>query len=197
VILQVIQVKCPKCNTAITMKQRDKLFLCDKCNTLHTRDEGIEIVPYEIAEFHPSMHGNDIYVPFWKMNCNFVIRGKQVEGGALSRLAAWAKGGSNQGVVTIFIPASDMDPATFRKYVTLFLTNPPKYTTRFNFGGVKNLPAVTSKKEAIELADFAVVTMEAEQPGTLQSLDYVLTVNDAKVVYLPFLAAPAGLTPAL
>jgi hypothetical protein len=56
---------------------------------------------------------------------------------------------------------------------------------------------VISKQEAAELADFVVVTMEAEQPGVLQKLDYTLTVNDTKLVYLPFVRAAQGLTPAL
>jgi len=195
--LKVIQVKCPKCNTAISMKQRDKLFLCTQCNTLHTRDEGVEIVPYEIAEFNPRLHGDDLYIPFWKMNCAFMIRSKQVQGGGLSRLAAWLKGSSNTGNIMIYIPATDLDPGTFRRLVTLFMTNPPKYTTRFNFGGIRNLASNVTKKEATELADFAVVTMEAEQPGVLQYLDYTLTVNDSKIVYLPFMNTSGGLMPAL
>jgi hypothetical protein len=34
--------------------------------------------------------------------------------------------------------------------------------------------------------------MEAEQPGVLQKLDYSLTVNDTKLVYLPFVMTPQG-----
>jgi len=195
--LKVIQVKCPKCNNPITMKQKDKLFLCTQCNTLHTRDEGIEVIPYEIAEFHQGMHGDDVYVPFWRMNCTFQIRSKQVQGGALFKLAAWVKGGSDSGNISIFIPALDLDPTTFRRFVSLFMNNPPRYTTRFNFGGVKNLPSTVTRREASELADFAVVTMEAEQPGVLQNLDYSLTIHDSKIIYLPFILTPTGLSPAL
>jgi len=39
--------------------------------------------------------------------------------------------------------------------------------------------------------------MEAEQPGVLQQLDYSLTVNDTKMVYLPFIRTASGMIPAL
>ena len=179
------------------MKQKDKLFLCNQCNTLHTREEGVEVIPFEIAEFHPNIHGEDVYVPFWKMNATFEIRSKRSEGGALSRLFSWVKGGSNTGSLVIYIPATDLDTATFRKLTSLFLLNPPRYTTRFNFGGVRNLPGLVTRKEAAELADFAVVTMEADQPGVMQTLDYSLKINDSKIVYLPFVITPGGLNPTL
>ncbi len=52
-----------------------------------------------------------------------------------------------------------------------------------------------SKEEAMRMADFVIVTMEAERPGTLQTLDYSLQVHDARLVYLPFVRGASGLTP--
>jgi hypothetical protein len=97
----------------------------------------------------------------------------------------------------IYIPATELDPASFRRMATSLTMNPPKYPTRLNFGNVPRMPAVLTKQEASELADFVVVTMEAEQPGVLQRLDYSLTVNDTKLVYLPFVKTGQGLMQAL
>lgn len=167
--MKVIQVKCPKCSTAITMKQRDRVFLCTQCGTMHTRDAGVETVNYEIAEFGPSYKGEGLYVPFWKLSCNFVIRSEKIEGGGISRLAQWMKGADSKGGnLAIFVPAAEFDPGTFKNFAMMFTMNPPRYTTRFNFGGIKNLPTTISKAEAIELADFVAVTLEADQPGVLQ-----------------------------
>ncbi len=79
----------------------------------------------------------------------------------------------------------------------MFTGAAPRYPTRLNFGNVRRLPGVMPKQEAAQLADFVVVTMEAEQPGVLQQLDYSLTVNDTKLVYLPFVLTPQGSQPAL
>lgn len=187
--MKVIQVKCPKCNTAISMKQRDKLFLCGQCNTMHMREDGkAETVNYEIAELHPTARGESVYVPFWRLTVTLIIHARRVEGGSISRLANWISGAANRGgVLHVYVPAAEFDPATFKRLAMMLTENPPNYSTRFNFGGVKNLPGSITRSEAIELADFVVVSMEAEQAGVLQQLDYTLNVNEAKVVYLPFL----------
>ncbi len=52
-------------------------------------------------------------------------------------------------------------------------------------GRHKRVPATVSRKQAHELADFVVVTIEAEKPGTMQYLDYSLKILDSSVVYIP------------
>ena len=194
--MKVTQVKCPKCNTAISMKQKDKFFICGQCNTLHVRDDGKpETVAYDIAELHPAAKGESVYVPFWRLTCTMVIHARRVEGGTISRLANWISGAANRGgVLYVYVPAAEFDPGTFKRLAMLLTENPPNYSTRFNFGGIKSLPAVVTRAESTELADFVLVSMEAEQAGVLQQLDYTLNFNDSKIVYLPFLTA--GFAPA-
>jgi len=195
--MRVVQVKCPQCNTAIMMKQKDTLFYCSQCNTIHIRDGGIEKLDYEIADFNPSAQGDRWYVPFWRVYASFVVHSKQVEGGSTFKLFSWLKGTSDSGNMFIYIPAAELDPANFRRLSSMLTSNPPKYSTRLNFSNVPRVSAALSRKEAAELADFVVVTMEAEQPGVLQNLNYTLTVNDTKLVYIPFIKSGAGLQPAL
>ena len=195
--MRVIQVKCPQCNSPIQMKQKDKVFYCTQCNTMHIRDGGIEKLDYEVAEFSPTAQGERVYMPFWRIYATFVVRSKSVEGGTLFRLSTMLKGGSDSGSMFIYVPAAELDTANFRRIAVQFTSNSPRYPTRLNFGNVARLPAAISKQEAGELADFVVVTMEAEQPGVLQKLDYDLTVNDTKLVYLPFMRTAQGLMPAL
>jgi hypothetical protein len=195
--MRVIQVKCPQCNSPIQMKQKDKVFYCTQCNTMHIRDGGIEKLDYEVAEFSPTAQGERVYMPFWRIYATFVVRSKSVEGGTLFRLSTMLKGGSDSGSMFIYVPAAELDTANFRRIAVQFTSNSPRYPTRLNFGNVARLPAAISKQEAGELADFVVVTMEAEQPGVLQKLDYDLTVNDTKLVYLPFVRTAQGLMPAL
>jgi len=196
--MRVLQVKCPSCNTPIYSKERDRLFYCEKCNTLHVRDGGADKVEFEVAEFGKSAaQGERVYLPFWRMYSSFTIHSKSVEGGQLFRLASWLKGGGNSGSLFIYLPATDMETNSMKYWSTTFTANPPRYATRLNFGGVRRLPASMTRDEAKSLADFVVVTMEAEKPGVLQRLDYSLTVNDGKVVYIPFVYTQGGLTPAL
>lgn len=194
--MNVIQVKCPSCNSPIYMKQKDNLFYCDKCNVMHVRDAGVERIDFEVGEFNPSAQGEKVLVPFWRVYASFIIRSKSVEGGTMFKLTQWLKGANDSGNMFIYVPAAEFDVASFRRLATQMTTSNPRYKTRLNFGGIPRLPTSLSKKEAAELADFVVVTIEAEQPGTLQRLDYTLTVNDTKMVYLPFVRSPQGLVPA-
>ena len=195
--MKVIQVRCPSCDSPIYSKQRDRLFYCDKCSVLHTRDAGAEKLDFEIAEPNRPLSGERVYVPFWRLYCSFIIRSKSVEGGHIFRLTSWLKGQNGSGTLFIYIPAADFDPMTFKRLAIDYTVASPKYSTRLNFGGVRRMPASMSRDEAEELADFVVVTMEAEKPGVLQRLDYSLTVNGSKVVYLPFALGPSGLASAL
>jgi hypothetical protein len=195
--MKVVQVKCPSCNSPIYSKQRDRMFYCDKCNVMHVRDGGVDKIDFEIAEFGSAPQGESVYVPFWRLYCSFIIRSKSVEGGHLFRLASWMRGEDGSGTLFIYVPAADFDPATFKRLAIDFTISSPKYSTRLNFGSVRRMPTSMSREEAAELADFIVVTMEAEKPGVLQRLDYTLTVNGTKMVYLPFGVGPRGMAPAL
>jgi hypothetical protein len=193
--MKVVQVKCPGCGNPIQMKKVDLLFLCDKCGTLHVRDGGTERLDYEVAEFGRGAHGEKVYMPFWRVYASFVIRSKKVEGGAVFRLSRWIKGDSDGGDLFVYVPAAELDINSFKRLAVDMTVASPRYPTRLDFGGVERLPAAISKAEAIEMAEFVVVTMEAEEPGVLQNLDYSLTVKDAKVVYLPFVRSASGLVP--
>ena len=195
--MKVVQVRCPSCNSPIYSKQRDRMFYCDKCNVIHVRDGGVDKIDFDIAEFGSAPQGDSVYVPFWRLYCSFIIRSKSVEGGHLFRLASWMRGADGSGTLFIYVPAADFDPATFKRLAIDFTVSSPKYSTRLNFGSVRRMPTSLSREEAAELADFIVVTMEAEKPGVLQRLDYTLTVNGTKMVYLPFGVGPRGMAPAL
>jgi hypothetical protein len=196
--MRIVQVKCPSCNQAIMMKEKDKLFYCDKCNVMHIREGGAPVkVDFEIAEFSPNAQGERVYMPFWRLYTTLIVRSKNVEGGTIFKMSQWLKGGSDNGSMFIYIPAAELDAGTFRKLSTMFTGAAPRYPTRLNFGNVRRLPGILPKDEAAQLADFVVVTMEAEQPGVLQQLDYSLTVNDTKLVYLPFVMTPQGPVSAL
>ena len=195
--MKVIQVRCPHCSVPIQMKQRDHLFYCQSCGTLHTRDDGVESLDYEIADIKTSSSASRYYMPFWRLYCDFTVKSKEIKGGTMFKIASLIKGSSDGGSLFIFVPASDLDINTFRNWAVRLTTKPPMYATRKDFGGIERMAASVSRKEAEEMADFVAVTLEAEQPGTLQRLDYSLKVNSSKVIYLPFVQTGSGLVLAI
>jgi hypothetical protein len=181
------------------MKAKDQLFLCSNCGTLHVREGGVTVIDYEIADFAKGAQlESRVYVPFWRVYCDFVINHVKTSGGTMFKLANWTRGEEkSSGEIFVFFPASEFDPSTFSRLATTFTANPPKYSTRLNFEDVPRLPAMVNKEEVNDLADFILVTMEAEKPGVLQELDYTLTVKDSMIVFLPFVSSSSGLSPGL
>jgi hypothetical protein len=169
------------------------MFLCQNCGTVHYRDgQGPHRVAVEIATPNPNATGQRSYMPFWRLRCDFNIRSRNVEGGLLHKLATSVKGGDNGGVLWIFVPAANLDTATFRRLAVTLTSSPPRYTVRENFNGIERMPTAVMQEEAMEMADFVAVTLEAEKPGTLQYLDYELKVQEAKLVYLPVVNTANG-----
>jgi hypothetical protein len=194
--MQVVQVKCPKCGNPIMSKQMDTVFYCTNCGTMHIRNGGIKVLDVEIGAFNPNAPQERVYIPFWRMYSSVVINSVRSEGGGFRKLANWFRGEGNSGNLFIWVPASEMEIDRFKALAVDLTVTPPLYSTRMDFGLVPRLPTVVKQEEAMEMADFVVVTIEAEKPGVLQDLDYTLTVHDAKLVYLPFVSTPRGLVPA-
>jgi len=196
--LRVVQVKCPKCSYPIKLKQRDRLFYCDNCGTIHViREDGVNIIDYDIADFNPAAGANRFYVPFWRLKCSFTIHHRSVSGGYVFKLSSWIKNEGGSGELFVYIPASEFDSQTFRRLATNFTTNPPGYRTRSDFDAATRVPATMTREEAAELADFVIVTIEAEKPGVLQGLNYTLSVNEYRLIYMPFIIDQSGMYPAL
>jgi endogenous inhibitor of DNA gyrase (YacG/DUF329 family) len=193
--MKVTQVKCPKCELPLYMETQDEFFYCSHCGTIHTRNgPKVERIPYEIADFRPDAQtDNRVYVPFWRLHTDFRIKSRDVKGGFFNKIGQALKGGDKGASIYIYVPASQMETAAFRYWSVNLTINNPRYSARTDFAGTPRMPATTTRDEAIELADFVAVTLEAEKPGTLQYLDYTLTVNEAKVVYLPFMSSRSGL----
>jgi DNA-directed RNA polymerase subunit RPC12/RpoP len=196
--MKVTQVKCPECEQPIYQKQRDEMILCKNCGTIHHRDiKGVHRVVYEIAGSEAKGSEQRYYMPFWRMYAILDIRNKSVEGGYLHKLSQMVKGEQGGGGLFIFVPACDLDTAAFRQWSVGLTTNNPPYKVRKDFNNIERLPTTLSQEDAVEMADFVVVTLEAEKPGMMQYLDYSLDIKEAKLVYLPFVNGPRGLQLAL
>lgn len=184
--MRVIAIRCPSCDQPIHGKSGDRAFYCANCNTVHVREPAPQKIDYEIGSFGPGGDGNRVYVPFWRLYGTVTIQHEQVSGGHVFRLQNWLSGGSRSGNLFIYVPAGPLPPDMVRNWGIALTERHPQYDLKMDFGDVPRLPVTLTRQEAGELADFIVLTMEAQQPGTLQQLSYTLEINTSKLVYLPF-----------
>ncbi len=195
--VRVTLVKCTQCGAPVQGDHADRVYVCGSCGTAHTRDDsGSKPLKYEIAAPNPAAiaQGEPVYLPVWRLESEVTINRTRTEGGFLNKLFGkdW-KGGR----MMIFVPAVDWDPKSFKYWAQTLTTKPPTYTPAQGFGKHKRMALGLSVEDAMALADFLVLTFEAEQPGVLQDIDYSVKVHGSQLVYLPFLQTQSGFTIAL
>ncbi len=195
--VRVILVKCTQCGAPVQGDHADRVYVCGSCGTAHTRDDsGAKPLKYEIASPNPAAiaQGEPVYLPVWRLDSEVTINRARSEGGFLNKLFGkdW-KGGR----MMVFVPAIEWDPKSFKYWAQTLTTKPPQYTLAQGFGNHKRMALAISEEGAMQLADFLVLTFEAEQPGVLQDIDYTVKVHGTQLVYLPFLQTQAGFTIAL
>jgi hypothetical protein len=195
--MKVVQIKCPRCQQPINSKVKDLAFYCSHCRTMHVRDGGVNVIDFDIAEFNPGAPQDRVYMPFWRLFTNFNINQSKSAGGAIYKLGKFLGGGSNSGNVFIYIPAWETNVSEFKHWAIGLTEAQPMYSLRNDFNNIERTPTVVTREEATQMADFVIVTMEAEKPGTLQYLDYSLNVQDTRLVYMPYVRGQNGFAPGL
>lgn len=196
--VRLIAVKCPSCGLPIRGKVADRVFLCE-CGVMHTRDDkGTRELSHAIAPPNPpsAPPSTVIYVPFWRLDSNVIIHYSRSTGvgGFFNKLFGkdW-KGGR----VSIYVPAVDWDPGTYKKWASSITSNPPKFNAAPSFGGYERMPVVIDETEANQLADFLILTFEAEKAGVLQEMSYEVNVFGTSLLYLPFNRTEGSFRPML
>jgi hypothetical protein len=193
--MKLTRVECPKCAQPLVSKMRneDLLFVCE-CGTIHIRDPKPKELEYQIAPPRNAHRPDNVYVPVWRVWAHVAIHDSDVVGGLIFSLTSLFDGGGGgyAGDVAIFVPATKLPAQEFRKWATTLTRNPPHYAPSEDFGRIPRLPCNISENEAKELADFIILTNEAERPGTLQNIRYTMTVNHMSLVFLPFVRDVRG-----
>ncbi|MEM4160710.1 MAG: hypothetical protein QW531_01870 [Thermoplasmata archaeon] len=184
--MKVVQIKCPKCQNPFYSRFTDMVFLCEHCGALHVREPELKILDYEFWEFGRAGQGDKYYMPFWRLYTTVTIHHMQVAGGVLVKLANLLAGGGSSGNIFIYVPAIELSPEEFKYWSNLLTFTTPRANIALKIDkSIPRLPVKISETEAIKLADFLVLTYEAEKPGVLQDISYDLRVNNTKLIYFP------------
>ncbi len=180
---KLVPITCPGCNSPVYGKAIDSVILCPKCGTLQARDGAVSVVEYEAGKFMRAGDGEKVYLPFWKLGVSYDIKNEKVEGALLQKLTGGIGG---RGNIDMMLPAFELEPLKFKELAKSLTLQSPRYSPGPLEPNVRREPCKVTVDMTGEMADFLFVTIEAEKPGTLQSLDYGLKLNTRKLVYLPY-----------
>jgi hypothetical protein len=193
-VTKIVPIICPGCKNPIFSKDKDEVFLCPTCGTLHARNGKVTIIEYETGAFKPG-DGEKLYLPFWKLGVDFTINNIQTQGGGFSKFAGFLKGNQNAGHIDMLLPAYNADPTLYKTVAERMTFHPPAYTPGKLEPGVSREPCGVTVDMTDEMADFMFVTIEAEKSGVIQQLDYSLKVMSRKMLYLPYFKNGEDLKP--
>lgn len=182
--VRIVPVTCPNCQQPITGKEKDNVFYCPVCKTIHVREpDGPKVVMYEIAAMRLPPQGQPIYVPFWKMPSIVNIYYEDVKGGFFTELL---HGKPKGGYIVLYLPAVEWDVSVYKYWAETLTKQQIRYALASDFGNVPKMPVNILRDEAGRLADFLILTFEAERPGVMQSISYDLQIQSLILTYLPF-----------
>ena len=194
-------IKCPKCGSPITGKQRDLMLQCPACDTIYLFDRelcGVRQVPYTIAS--PVKEGDGtatkVYIPFWVIHANLNVMYEDISGGAIRRAVKDER--QMRGERDFYVCAADSVPEEVSRIWNMELTlNQPVITEQSGFKGAHREVMSMDEESARSAAEFLFLRHETEIPGTLQKLEYDFVIRDSRVVYLPAFKSGETYTPAL
>ncbi|WOF15902.1 hypothetical protein F1737_03920 [Methanoplanus sp. FWC-SCC4] len=178
-------LKCTNCGNPLTSKEKDKIFVCSKCqNIMEFLDGDVKKVESTIARFNKSGNSEKVYMPFWVVNTDIKVNSEKIVGGRVMRfLKSEKKMSGNQD---LYVCAADISPDIVKGWNVEFTLRPPAIEEEDNFQGIPRVPAFIDNHGAKQHSEFMFLRHEAEISGTLQKIDYDFNINSYRIVYVPF-----------
>lgn len=184
-------VKCKKCGSGLVVEVNDNIVYCSSCGSGFELING-DMVPIEINFAAAAIRGTGemIYKPFWLLRTNITIHERKATGNFLKNLF----GGSNEnasGDITFYIPAFYCPIDAMKQLATEFtmrnpVASPQKYNTKlvgFAYG----------KEDAKKLAEFVLISLEAEKKDVMKSFQYTINFESMEILGIPFYNQGGGM----
>ena len=183
-------VKCKKCASGLLVEVNDNIVYCSSCGSGFEIING-ELIPIEINFAAAALRGEGemIYKPFWLLKTKISIAERKASGNFLKNIF----GGGNDntsGDIIFYIPAFYCPIETMKNLATQFtikhpVASPQKYNTKltgFAYG----------KEDAKKLAEFILISLEAEKSDTMKSFKYDMKFESMEILGIPFYKLPDG-----
>ena len=176
-------VKCKSCGSGLTVEINDYVTYCISCGNGFEIING-DLVPIEINFTAPVIpgEGDVVYKPFWYLKTTVEILERTSNKSSMKNLF----GGSNSstGDITFYIPCFNCSLDSLKHLATDFTTkNPVASPQKFS---AKITGFAYGKKDAMKLAEFMLVSFEAEKSDMMKTFKYNINFNSCQILGVPF-----------
>lgn len=177
-------INCKNCRSGLVVEVNDNIIYCSSCGSGFEIIEG-ELSPIEINFAAPALkaEGEIIYKPFWYIKSKIDILERKAGGQFLKNLF----GGSNNspsGNITFYIPAFYCSIDSMKNLATQFtMRHPVASPQKYN---VKLVGFAYGKEDAKKLAEFILISLEAEKGDTMKNFKYNMQFDSIEIIGIPF-----------
>ncbi len=185
---KLVAIKCKSCDSGLVVEVNDNITYCQSCGSGWEIIEG-ELHPIEINFASAAIRGDGeiIYKPFWLVTTNINILERNSSGGFLSNLFGGSKEQSS-GTIKFYIPAFACDLEKMKNMALAFTSsNPAPSPQKYN---AKLMGFTYGKEDAKKLAEFLLISIEAEKSDTIKTFRYDMKFEKLEILGVPFYRLP-------
>jgi len=182
--IQIMVVKCTNCGSTLNVEVNDEITYCISCGSGFELVDG-KLFPIEVNFISPTIpeQGKLIYKPFWKLETNVNIIERDAGSNLFKKLFS-NNSSQPERLLNFVIPAFDCSIESLKKLAFYYtFQNPPLSPQKFSI----NLKGFSyGREDARKLAEFILISFEAEKPDTIRSLKYELKFLNDSILGIPF-----------
>lgn len=174
---RLIPLLCPHCQTPVSAQPDEVAWVCNNCQKGLLLDESKGAVPLNVF-FHASLAPGKKGAPFWVTRGRVAFQQRETYHGNETKAmsAFWAE------PRLFFIPAYALPLEDAVALGVKFLHQPIK----MEIGKpAPFLPIVVSQQDVYPMAEFIVMSVEAERKDALRQLTFTLTLEPIQCWILP------------
>lgn len=182
-------IKCKNCGSGLVVEINDNITYCGSCGSGFEIING-ELSPIEINFASAAIPGNSemVYKPFWLIKADVEILERTSSGGFFKNLFGGKQ--ENTGSIIFYIPAFYCNLDSVKELASAFtqknpVASPQKYNakiTGFAYG----------KEDAKKLAEFLLISFEAEKSDMMKTFRYNINFNSFEILGIPFYKTGEG-----
>lgn len=180
--VRLLPLACPRCGVALPAQAEEVVFFCRDCGGA-ARVDGERVVEQPVCWGTPAAGtGPEGWLPFWVFPGPVQFASRETRGlfGSRAPDDLWRR------ARRLWVPAFACTVAAARQWgasMTSSLLEPTPGEAR---RGAALTPCVLTPEDGRELAEFVVLSIEAQRSDTLSSLSFSLPEGEPELWVLPF-----------
>jgi hypothetical protein len=182
-------VQCKNCGSGLVVELNDNITYCSSCGSGFEINQDV-FTPIEVnfAAAALRQEGEMIYKPFWFLKTNVNILTRDTTGGFISKMFGSKEKPS--GEIIFYIPAFACSIETMKNLAQAFTTKNPVSSPQKSNAKITGF--AYGKDDAKKLAEFILISIEAEKSDTIKSLEYEIDFKSCEILGIPFYKGADG-----